>query len=112
VMRPALSPKTTVSLLTRERDGSASLGKFGLCTSAGVTVTSSPIVSSMAAETSWMAARQLSSGNSIIVPQCAPVSAPWLGCVALPPGPCMLVPSRPFRFMVLTLSARLTTDSR
>jgi hypothetical protein len=48
------------AMMVTARDGSGMLGKFGSGTSAGVTVTSSPLVSSIAADTSSMRARQLS----------------------------------------------------
>jgi hypothetical protein len=96
-----MNAATTVTDL----DGSATLGKFIFCTSAGVTVTNSPIVSSTAAENSCMPARQLAvSGNSIFVPYCAPKAGPTLGLVPLSPGPCMLVPSFPLLKLIVLIA--------
>jgi hypothetical protein len=59
----AFDVKTARTVAARDASGTA--GKFGLETSQGVTVTGSPIVSSMAAETTCIPARQLL-GNSVI----------------------------------------------
>jgi hypothetical protein len=57
--------KTAVTVTAREVSSTAA--KFGAGGAAGITVTHSPIVSSIAADTSCIAARQsFASGNNVI----------------------------------------------
>jgi hypothetical protein len=65
----ALALEVNTAITLTAFDGSATLGKFIAGTVAGVTMTASPIASSIAAETVCIADRQFSEfGNNIFVP--------------------------------------------